>query len=157
MAVVDRLNNFCHPVSNFWVSYILWGAGWGCILFGLFSCTIYFPCARLQWEDATSACSFYRTKSSEATVPIGANTSCHDEVDFSLCFEDTAILYGICTVFWVLAGFSFFRGNPGLNPPVNFRPLYASKLVCPLSSIVPARPLSTSPSSDEYTLSIILK
>ena len=29
----------------------------------------------------------------------------HDEVDFSLCFEDTAILYGVCLVVWILAAF----------------------------------------------------
>ena len=56
-------------------------------------------------------------------------TSCYDEVDFSLCFEDTAILYGICTTFWVLAGFSFFRANPGLRPGLEFGPFHASKLV----------------------------
>ena len=87
--------------------------------------------AHIQWEDGTSACSFYRISDSGATV--GANASCHDEVDFSLCFEDTAIFYGICTTFWVLAGFSFFRGNQGLKPPLNLGPLYASKLVCPFS------------------------
>ena len=38
-------------------------------------------------------------------------TSCHDEVDLSLCFEDTAILYGICAAFMILAGFYFFFGN----------------------------------------------
>lgn len=32
------------------------------------------------------------------------NATCHDEVDFSLCFEDTAILYSICAIFWLLAG-----------------------------------------------------
>ena len=91
----------------------------------------YISYACIQWEHGTSACTFYRTTRSAAI--LGANSSCHDEVDFSLCFEDTAILYGICTVFWVLAEFSFCRGNPGLKPPLNFRPLYASKLVRPLS------------------------
>ena len=141
MAIIDRLNNFCHPVSNFWVSFSYksinppssticeWGWGWhGTIVYKY----LFYAYAYVQWEDGTSACNFYYTRS-EATVPIGANTSCHDEVDFSLCFEDTAILYGICTVFWVLAGLSFFRGNPGLRPPLTFRPLYASKLVCPLA------------------------
>ena len=78
-----------------------------------------------QWTDGMSACRFYRTLDSVAT----ANTSCHDEVDFSLCFEDTAILYGICTTFWVLSGFSFFRGN-GLKPGLDFGLLHVSKLVC---------------------------
>ena len=75
-----------------------------------------------QWTDGMSAC---RSLDSVAT----ANTSCHDEVDFSLCFEDTAILYGICTTFWVLSGFSFFRGN-GLKPGLDFGLLHVSKLVC---------------------------
>lgn len=31
------------------------------------------------------------------------NSTCHDEVDLSLCFEDTAILYGISVLLWLLA------------------------------------------------------
>ena len=45
------------------------------------------------------------------TIPV-ANATCYsDTVDFTLCFEDTAILYGICIIFWVLAGFSFLCGG----------------------------------------------
>ena len=75
---------------------------------------------RMQWSKGSAVCHYYGT--------VGANASCHDEVDFSLCFEDTAILYGICTVFWVLAGFSFCRGN-GLKPRLDFGVLHGSKLV----------------------------
>ena len=79
---------------------------------------------RMQWQDGSTACSFYRSPSEI----VGNGSSCHDEVDFSLCFEDTAILYGICLVFWVLAGFSFCRGN-GLKPRLDFGPLHIIKLV----------------------------
>ena len=79
-----------------------------------------------QWEDGNTSCRFHLSPNVGIT---GANrTSCHDEADFSLCFEDTAILYGICLTFWVLAGLSFFRGN-GLRPKLDFGPLHASKLV----------------------------
>ena len=74
----------------------------------------------MQWREGSAVCHFYGT--------VGANASCYDEVDFSLCFEDTAILYGICTTFWVLAGFSFFRGN-GFKPGLDFGVLHAIKLV----------------------------
>ena len=84
-----------------------------------------------QWTDGAASCRFYRTPDSVAT----ANTSCHDEVDFSLCFEDTAILYGICATFWLLSGFSFFRGN-GLKPRLDLGLLHASKLVfCTLTKV----------------------
>ena len=82
-----------------------------------------------QWTEKDSACNFRAAPGS--VVPLSSpngSTSCHDEVDFSLCFEDTAILYGICLTFWVLAGLSFFRGN-GLRPKLDFGPLHASKLV----------------------------
>lgn len=36
-----------------------------------------------------------------------SNNGTSDVVDFTLCFEDTAILYGVCMVVWILAGFSF--------------------------------------------------
>ena len=75
----------------------------------------------MQWSEGSTVCRFYGTT-------VGANSSCHDEVDFSLCFEDTAILYGIFTVFWVLAGLSFCRGN-GLKPRLDFGVFHASKLV----------------------------
>ena len=57
-------------------------------------------------------------------------TSCHDEVDLSLCFEDTAVLYAICAIFWFLAGVSFLQYNSnGVRPRLTFGVLYAAKLV----------------------------
>ena len=79
----------------------------------------------IQWDNSSVACSFYKPQDTGA---VGNVTSCHDEVDFSLCFEDTAILYGICVTFWVLSGLSFCRGN-GLRPKLDFGLLHASKLV----------------------------
>ena len=81
-----------------------------------------------QWSEKDSACNFRAAPGSVGLSLVNGSTSCHDEVDLSLCFEDTAVLYGICLTFWVLAGLSFFRGN-GLRPKLNFRPLHASKLV----------------------------
>ena len=73
-----------------------------------------------QWTNDTTSCTFNQTPA--------ANTSCHDEVDFSLCFEDTAILFGICVIFWVLAGLTFCHGF-GIKPSLDFGPLHAIKLV----------------------------
>ena len=58
------------------------------------------------------------------------NFSCsgHDHVDLSLCFEDTAILYGICALFWILAGFKFLCGN-NVKPSIRFNLLHMAKLV----------------------------
>ena len=51
-------------------------------------------------------------------------------VDLSLCFEDTAILYGICVTFCVLAGFSFFCSDRnGARPSLTIGILLAAKVV----------------------------
>ena len=49
-------------------------------------------------------------------------------MDLPLCFEDTAILYGICAIFWVLAAFSFVCGN-GLKDRLSVGLLHCLKLV----------------------------
>ena len=57
-------------------------------------------------------------------------TSCHDEVDLSLCFQDSVILYGICAVFMMLAGLYFlFGNNHQRNGCPGFWLLYTVKLV----------------------------
>ena len=39
---------------------------------------------------------------------IGVSDTWHDEVDLSQCFQDTAVLYYICVMLWVLAALRFF-------------------------------------------------
>ena len=60
------------------------------------------------------------------------NVTCHDYVDLSVCFEDTAILIGICVIFWLLAGLKFLvtTCTPATRP-LPFSRLHASKLVRP--------------------------
>ena len=138
-AALERLDNFCHPVSNFWVGLSLWSVVMPVCMIELYYGLVprlnnfrahahqtHTHQTHTQWAD--SSCSFVLGQDS---VAVGNHSSCHDEVDFSLCFEDTAILYGICITFWFLAGLSFFRGN-GLRPKLDFGPLHASKLVCVL-------------------------
>lgn len=54
--------------------------------------------------------------SQRSNIP-GSNTSCgpedcaHDEVDLTLCFEDTAILYSISAVFCLFAALEFLVSN----------------------------------------------
>lgn len=40
-----------------------------------------------------------------------ASSQSHDEVDLTLCFEDTAILYSICALFYLLAALEFLCSN----------------------------------------------
>ena len=61
-------------------------------------------------------------------------TQCYDEVDLSLCFEDSAILYGIVGLLSLLAaaqlGVAFFgNGKNGHRMSVNI--LHVAKLVSP--------------------------
>ena len=58
----------------------------------------------------------------------GNTPGLHDEEDFSQCFEDTAILYGVCLVAWVLGGLQFiFASHSQRKLPIN--PLHIAKLV----------------------------
>ena len=130
-SVLERLDSFCYPVSNFLVSRSMSDVKIAsyltklCVL-SMLSDHQNYTHTCTQWTDESTSCSYY----------VGNRTSCHDEVDFSLCFEDAAILYGICAIFWVLAGLSFFRGN-GLRPRLDFGVLHASKLVCYLARVKP--------------------
>ena len=78
-----------------------------------------------QWTDGSTSCTF-------ESAPV-TNASCHDKVDLSLCFEDTAILFGICAVFWVLAGLTCCHRN-SIKPSLDFGFLHAIKLVCQYSA-----------------------
>lgn len=69
------------------------------------------------------------------TCGAGVNAShrvnasqCHDRVDLTLCFEDTAVLGGICALLWLLAGAFFVCGN-SFKPPLRWSPLHAANLV----------------------------
>ena len=73
----------------------------------------------LQWRDEAESCSIHSSLNS---------TSCHDGVDLPLYFEDTAILYGICAAFLVLAALSFVCGN-GLKATLPVGLLHSIKLV----------------------------
>ncbi|CAI8018869.1 Multidrug resistance-associated protein 1 [Geodia barretti] len=58
------------------------------------------------------------------------NVTCHDYVDLSVCFEDTAILIGICVIFWLLAGLMFLVTTcTPVTRPLPFSRLHASKLL----------------------------
>ena len=116
MGIVD---SFCSPVSDFWVSKIIL-----IIIDRLLK--MITTILLLKWQNGRTSCSYHHSLGAGLTGNNG--TSCHDEVDFSLCFEDTAILYGICLTFWVLSGLSFFRGN-GLRPKLDFGIQHALKLV----------------------------
>ena len=119
-VALDRLNEFCSPVSNFWVC-----SGWS-IYVQIRQYVQYidiFP-SNMQWRDGTTACQF--------VTAVNTTTSCHDGVDLSLCFQDTAILYGICAAFMVLAGVFFFCGSDLLhkrNRHPGFWLFYIIKLV----------------------------
>ena len=65
-----------------------------------------------------------------------ANQTCFDEVDLTRCFEDTAILYGISIIFWLLAGLEFCCYRPG-KPRLKLGRLSITKTVsnCKASAI----------------------
>ncbi len=78
----------------------------------------------MQWRTEADSCLYPDHASTALNF-----TSCHDGVDLPLCFEDTAILYGICAVFLIVAGFSFCCGS-SRKARLPFGPLHALKLVC---------------------------
>jgi len=59
----------------------------------------------------------------------GNQSSCHDEVDFSLCFEDTAILYSILLFLWIAAGVLILGSYSGYKTEIKFNFLHCLKLV----------------------------
>ncbi len=64
----------------------------------------------------------------------GNRTSCYDEVDLSLCFEDSAIFYGIVAFFLLLAVFWFISAIPVVcgsqtRPRIPLGVLHVAKLV----------------------------
>ena len=59
---------------------------------------------------------------------LKVNQTCHDEVDLTLCFQETAILYGICVTFWLLAGFEFITRRRR-RPVTPFNPLNITRIV----------------------------
>lgn len=78
----------------------------------------------MQWRNGANSC-----QHPNHAPTLSNSTTCHDGVDLPLCFEDTAILYGICVIFLVVAGFSFFFGNSRkARLPVGA--LHVLKLVC---------------------------
>ena len=56
-------------------------------------------------------------------------TTCHDYVDLSVCFEDTAILIGICVIFWMLAGLKFLVTSCSQAKTLPYSKLHACKQV----------------------------
>jgi len=84
------------------------------------------PPSWLQWRDGLTYCSFKDL----CTLPSNTtHCSCHDEVDLSICFEDSAVLYGIFILFWFLAGLEFLLGRSNGKPKIHFNLLHAAKLV----------------------------
>ena len=58
---------------------------------------------------------------------LATDDNWHDEVDLSQCFQDTAVLYSICVVLWVLAALRFFFYTR--RPPLSFTWLSFLKIV----------------------------
>ncbi|XP_065898603.1 multidrug resistance-associated protein 1-like isoform X2 [Dysidea avara] len=58
---------------------------------------------------------------------IGVNDTWHDEVDLAQCFQDTAVLYSICVIFWVLAALRFVFLTR--HPPLSYSWLSITKMV----------------------------
>ena len=78
-----------------------------------------------QKEEAGSG-SHHGSGSGSGSSSSSANL--HDEVDFSQCFEDTAILYGVCLVAWVLGGLTFLCA-PYHRKSLRISSLHLAKLV----------------------------
>ena len=65
---------------------------------------------------------------------IGVNDTWHDEVDLSQCFQDTAVLYSICVIFWILAALRFvFLAR---RPPLSYSWLSVTKMVSYVIKVV---------------------
>lgn len=64
----------------------------------------------------------------EGSGQSNVNRTCHDEVDLSVCFEDTAILITVCALFWVFAGFKFITSRYP-KVPLPFSLLHGCKQV----------------------------
>ncbi len=67
-------------------------------------------------------------------------TSCYDEVDLSLCFEDSAIFYGIVALFLFLAVFWFISAIPVVcgsqtRPSIPIGLLHVAKLVSRVATV----------------------
>lgn len=60
----------------------------------------------------------------------------HDSVDLTLCFEDTAILFGICAIFWILTAIGFLIGGSN-KPSIPRGWLNIAKIVSKSSPIAP--------------------
>lgn len=60
----------------------------------------------------------------------GINGTCiaHDGVDLPLCFTETAVLYGVCVLMWLMASLEFFFTR-NRRPKVPFNPLNVTKMV----------------------------
>lgn len=64
---------------------------------------------RLPFNMQCLTCMRQRTGSG---LNVSDNTTTwHDRYDVTLCFEDTAILCGICIIFWILVGLKFVFGK----------------------------------------------
>lgn len=72
------------------------------------------PLHSLQWRD--SSC-------------FDNQSNCHDEVDFSLCFEDTVILYSILFFLWIVAALTFLAGRETHRASLPLGFLHVTKLV----------------------------
>ncbi len=57
------------------------------------------------------------------------HTVCQDDVDLTICFEDTAILYLICVSLWLLTGLEFLTTSRKTRDRIAFNHLNVSKIV----------------------------
>ena len=91
------------------------------------SLQLYFS---LQWRDGITYCNFRESRITNNTLALNSTAGvCHDGVDLSACFEDSAVLYAICIFLWVFAGLEFLLGRNSIKPKIYFNLLHAVKLV----------------------------
>ena len=88
------------------------------------------PYFSLQWRDGITYCNFRESCIINNTHALNTTAGvCHDGVDLSVCFEDSAVLYAICIFLWVFAGLEFLLGRNSIKPKIYFNLLHALKLV----------------------------
>jgi hypothetical protein len=71
---------------------------------------------------------FWRRDGNGMVYPFENGSNWFDSVDFSLCFQDTAILYAIVVIFWILSAVNFLCAN-GNKPSIPFNWKNVTKIV----------------------------
>ena len=77
----------------------------------------------------TFAIAIQRRSTPHSCLDHTLNETCHDDVDLTLCFEDTAILYLICASLWFLAGLEFLTTKRKSQASIPLSVLNVSRIV----------------------------